>query len=268
MAIRKNRAIMDLINGMQMRFGYIGYADVDESWRTGLLATPFNRLYLIDSGSGVLKWEQGEEELKPGNAYLLPAGLPCSYYCNGALSLLFFHFNIPKPDRFDLMQEADRPASIRFSKEKISELKKLCAQSGYEEAFEVTCAVNDIVLEMKRKYRFRWNAPASYSADVAGTIFAINRNLSASLRVDELAARCFISRSYLSRLFRKEVGVTIKQYINMQLINAAQWRLGNTNDSVEKISSDLGFCSQFYFSEFFKKRCRVSPLQYRHGTKY
>jgi hypothetical protein len=42
----------------------------------------------------------------------------------------------------------------------------------------------------------------------------------------------------------------------------------DTDASIEKISTDLGFCNQFYFSEFFKKRCRVSPLQYRNGTKY
>ena len=268
MAIRKSSVIMDLINGMQMNLGYIGYASVDETWKTTHLATPFNRLYLIESGTGSLASDREEIVLEPGNAYLLPAGLPCSYHCNGALSLLFFHFNLLKPDQFDLMQEADRPAFIPFPEERLTELKTMCEQSGYGEAYEVACAINQIVLEMKRKYRLHWNAPSSYSAAVAGTISEINRNLSASLRVDELAAQCFISRSYLARLFRKEVGVTIKQYSNMQLISAAQWRLGNTNDSVEKISSDLGFCSQFYFSEFFKKRCRVSPLQYRHGTKY
>ena len=83
-----------------------------------------------------------------------------------------------------------------------------------------------------------------------------------------LEKECYVSRSYLARQFKKDIGITIKQYILMQLINAAQWQLSHTDAAIEKISHDLGFCNQFYFSECFKKHCRVSPLQYRNGTKY
>ena len=121
---------------------------------------------------------------------------------------------------------------------------------------------------MSRSYQLSFHEPPVYSRHVAAAIREINKHLSAELRIDALAEQLFVSRSYLARQFKKEVGLTIKQYINMQLINAAQWMLSNTDATVEKISSDLGFCSQFYFSECFKKHCRVSPLQYRHGTKY
>ena len=105
-------------------------------------------------------------------------------------------------------------------------------------------------------------------AACAAAIAQINANLSAQLRIDELAQQCYISRSYLARQFKKEMGMTIKEYILMQLINTAQWQLSHTDAPVERISRELGFCNQFYFSECFKKHCRVSPLQYRNGTKY
>lgn len=268
MAIRKNSAIMDLINGMDLRLGYVGYASVDRQWKTSNLATPFNRLYLIERGTGLLA--SGEEEmiLEPGHAYLLPAGLPCTYRCDDTLSLLFFHFNLAKPDQIDMMEGVGHLSVIPFPEDQLAQLKELCEKKSYADAFAVICTVNDLVLEMCRKYRFRWNDPPVYSPYVAGAISSIGKQLSAKLRVEELAKESYISSGYLSRRFREEVGVSIKQYINMQLINAAQWRLGNTGDSVEKIGNDLGFCNQFYFSEFFKKHCRVSPMQYRHGTKY
>lgn len=268
MKIQKHSPIMNLINGIHMRLGYVGYAVVGSKWNTNQLATPFNRLYLIENGTGVLSTEKETLILEPGKAYLLPAGLPCSYHCDENLSLLFFHFNLSQPNQFDLMRNFDRLAVVDFPLDRFAHLREICGKSSYADAFEVTCSINNIVLEMNRKHRFHWDEIPAYSNCVANTIANINGSLSAQLRIDELAQQCYISRSYLARQFRKEVGITIKQYINMQLINSAQWQLCNTDASVEKISSDLGFCNQFYFSECFKKHCRVSPLQYRNGTRY
>lgn len=268
MKIQKHSAIMNLINGIDMRLGYVGYAVVGTKWRSSQLATPFNRLYLIESGSGVLSAGGQELVLEPGNAYLLPADLPCSYRCDDSLSLLFFHFNLVQGNQVDLMRQVKFPARVRFSAERFAYLREICEKSSYTDAFEVICNIQSIVLEMSRTYGFNWDALPVYSHCVSTAISTIHQQLSAQLRIEDIAKECFISRSYLARQFKKEVGMTIKQYILMQLINSAQWQLSHTDTSVEKISHDLGFCNQFYFSECFKKHCRVSPLQYRNGTKY
>ena len=268
MRIEKYSSITNLMNSITVRLGYSGYAVVDQSWKTNQLATPFNRLYLIESGTGELSTDTETVTLAPGKVYLLPAGLPCSYHCDDSLTLLFFHFNIAPPDRFDLMHNTKRLAVLDFTQEQFAMLRKMCQDPSYDNAFAVTCAINDMVLVMHNKYQFHWDKAPVYSKAIAKAIAYINENLSSQLRIEEIAQNSFISGSYLARQFRKEVGMTIKQYVNMQLINTAQWQLSHTSASVEKISSDLGFCNQFYFSEHFKKHCRVSPLQYRHGTKY
>lgn len=268
MKIQKHNTIMNLINGIDMRLGYIGYAVVGKKWKTTQLATPFNRLYLIERGSGVLSAEGQEMILEPGKAYLIPADLPCSYRCEDSLSLLFFHFNLVQANKFDLMRHVDYLAEVTFPETRISYLRQICEKNSYTDAFEVICNINSIVLEMSRKYSFNWDILPSFSDCVSNAISSIHQQLSAQLRIEELAKECYVSRSYLARQFKKEIGMTIKQYILMQLINSAQWQLSHTDASVEKISHDLGFCNQFYFSECFKKHCRVSPLQYRNGTKY
>lgn len=268
MKIQKHSAIMNLINGIDMRLGYVGYAVVSTKWKTHQIATPFNRLYLIESGSGVLSAGGQEFTLEPGKAYLLPADLPCSYHCDDSLSLLFFHFNLVQANQFDLMRHVEHIAVVDFPAERFSHLRQICEKSSYTDAFEVICNINSIVLEMSRKYSFDWDVLPAYSNCVSRAISSIHQQLSAQLRIEDLAKECYISRSYLARQFKKEIGMTIKQYILMQLINSAQWQLSHTDASVEKISHDLGFCNQFYFSECFKKHCRVSPLQYRNGTKY
>ena len=57
MKIQKHSAIMRSMNSLHMRLGYVGYAVVGEKWHTHLLATPFNRLYLIECGTGILSTE-------------------------------------------------------------------------------------------------------------------------------------------------------------------------------------------------------------------
>lgn len=268
MKIQKYSRILNLMNGIHMRLGYVGYAVVGEKWHTHLLATPFNRLYLIESGTGMLSTENEEIPLEAGKAYLLPANLPCSYHCDGELSLLFFHFNLMGESQFDLMRQVGHLSSIDFPHTQFKALCKACEKNGCADAFEVICALNTIIVQMNRKYGFLWDDMPTHSKCVESAISRINQNLSAQLRIDELAQACYVSRSYLARKFKQETGMTIKEYILMQLINSAQWQLSHTDTTVERISRELGFCNQFYFSECFKKHCRVSPLQYRNGTKY
>ena len=52
-------------------------------------------------------------------------------------------------------------------------------------------------------------------------------------------------------------------YIDDLVMYSAQRRLLHTDLSVNEVSETLGFCDQFYFSRYFKRRCGESPLKYR-----
>lgn len=268
MDLQKLNAMRELMNNAEMKVGYVGYAAVDESWKTDGLATPFHRLYFIADGVGTLTAGGITMPLEAGNVYLLPADLPCSYSCQGKLSQLFFHFNLTLPDGFDLLRRVVRPAAIPFPMQEINKLRTMCREPDFAGAFAVKSAILQILLQMHKIYCFAWDRVPEYSRHVTAAIQFIGIRPSAQLRVDDVAQACFISHSCLSRLFRQEVGLSVKEYITLQLVGAAQRKLSHTDDNVEKISSDLGFCSQFHFSAWFKKNCRVSPLQYRRGTKY
>lgn len=268
MNINRNGVLVARMNEVNLRLGFMCYTTVDTRWRTRDLATPFNRLYLIREGRGLLQTEKEQVTLEPGRAYLLPAGVPCSYCCEDRLTLLAFHFDLLRADQTDLLEKVDCLPVVDFEPERIEALHRVCQESGYGSAVRVINTIQNILLDMSEEYPLRWDDQPAYSPCVARTIARIHETLSAQLRIEELAQQEFISRSYLSRQFCLEVGMPVKRYVHMQLVNMAQWRLINTADSVEKISNDLGFCNPFYFSEFFKKRCRVSPLQYRNGTKY
>ncbi len=69
------------------------------------------------------------------------------------------------------------------------------------------------------------------------------------------------------RIFKKEIKMTIVEYINKRKVFNSLHYLRTTNDSILKISLIHGYSSQEYYSEIFSKYIGVSPLVYRKFSK-
>lgn len=80
---------------------------------------------------------------------------------------------------------------------------------------------------------------------------------------EELAARFYVSKSYLCRIFKEVTGFTLNEYQNMARIKKAQELLTQTGDSVTEIAAQVGFETITYFERVFKKHTGERPLQYR-----
>ena len=79
----------------------------------------------------------------------------------------------------------------------------------------------------------------------------------------ELADAIFHSKDYVIKKFFANFGVTPYEYQIQQKIFSAKNMLANTNLRVKEIADSLGYDDQHYFSYMFKKRCGMSPTQYR-----
>lgn len=79
----------------------------------------------------------------------------------------------------------------------------------------------------------------------------------------DLANIVFISPDYLSRLFKKETGKSLAQYITQKRIDAAADLLLSTHLPVNSIAMQVGFSSFAYFSKVFKDMHGVTPVEYR-----
>ncbi|MDD6327011.1 MAG: helix-turn-helix domain-containing protein [Lachnospiraceae bacterium] len=103
-----------------------------------------------------------------------------------------------------------------------------------------------------------------YSKQIIKCIDYIYDNLNQSLHVDEIAAVLNVTPSYLSRLFSKEVGVSLSSYIkNLRLETAAQMLI-YSNYEISEISAYLLFSSQSHFTTAFQKKYGQTPKRYRN----
>lgn len=101
------------------------------------------------------------------------------------------------------------------------------------------------------------------SIHVAKCIDYIYEHLHTRITVEQLAELTGISPSYLSRLFKKETGHSISEYVQSCKIETAQNMLIYSEHSPAQIAAILAFPSQSYFNEVFKKRTGLTPLKYR-----
>lgn len=90
----------------------------------------------------------------------------------------------------------------------------------------------------------------------------IYNNIHTRITHVELAKFVDLNPCYLSKLFKKEMGLTISEYIQRKKIEVAQNMLKYSQYSASEISSILAFPTQSYFTEVFKKYVGMTPKKY------
>jgi AraC family transcriptional regulator, transcriptional activator of pobA len=85
------------------------------------------------------------------------------------------------------------------------------------------------------------------------------------LTVQYIASQMNLSANYLSDLLRIHTGQNTQQHIHEKLIEKAKEKLATTSLSVSEIAFTLGFEHSQSFSTLFKKKTKVSPIQFRQS---
>ncbi len=112
------------------------------------------------------------------------------------------------------------------------------------------------------------NVPDSsiqYSFFVKQALTYIGEHLTEDLSLETIAKNSHSNASYLSRMFKKEVGKSLITYITDQRIEKAK-NLLHTDMRTSEISIAVGIQDPAYFSVLFKKYTGMSPKQFRGNT--
>ncbi|MBO8156566.1 MAG: AraC family transcriptional regulator [Bacillaceae bacterium] len=102
-----------------------------------------------------------------------------------------------------------------------------------------------------------------YSKTINRAITYIHDHILQHLKLEVIAKHSYVSASYLSHLFKKEVGVSIVQYINKKRIEESKYFLLHTTSPISEISSLFRFCNQSYYTALFKKHTGITPKEFR-----
>ncbi len=85
--------------------------------------------------------------------------------------------------------------------------------------------------------------------------------------MDEEAEKIGLSKDRLYRLFRKEMNISVNEYLqNVRLERAKQYMAETGTYKIYEVCEKVGYEEQRYFSKIFKKKFKVSPKEFqRYG---
>ena len=72
-----------------------------------------------------------------------------------------------------------------------------------------------------------------------------------------------VSGTYLSKLFKEEMGTGFTEYVTKVRLEEAEKLLADTVLSIMEIAAAVGYPDEKYFSRLFKKSTGIKPSEYR-----
>ncbi|MBD5095572.1 MAG: helix-turn-helix transcriptional regulator [Lachnospiraceae bacterium] len=125
----------------------------------------------------------------------------------------------------------------------------------------LTALHSKMVLDFTEKMLFLQKR--GVSKPVTACIDYIYSHIKERITIEALAEHVQLSPSHLSRLFKKETGMTVNDYIREKKIEKAQNLLKYCDYSMIEIATYLSFSSQSHFIQTFKKLVGMTPKRYR-----
>ena len=127
---------------------------------------------------------------------------------------------------------------------------------------EVRAIANEIRIEYCMRMR-ELSTKQVVSRYVVLAVDYIRAHVQEPITVEQVSNELSVNASYLSKLFKKEMGKSISEYIRDSKIEIAEHMLRHLDDTSLQIANYLGFSSQSHFIQVFRKQTGMTPEEYR-----
>lgn len=139
-------------------------------------------------------------------------------------------------------------------------VQKIASSQNYLEQSHFTRTMICELTEAVRMHRLHYGA---YTPPIQRIVEYLDLNYSQEISYTHLADIAHFSEAHLSKIFKKETGTTITQYIIQLRCQKAAQMLKETHLSVQEISSFVGYLDNNYFVKIFKKQYGLTPTAFR-----
>lgn len=112
------------------------------------------------------------------------------------------------------------------------------------------------------------SAKAPSPAWLIDTFRFLEENYQSPISLDQLATRSQVSKGYICRAFKKQIGLSMVEYLTECRVQATMQLLQNTDDKILSITLDSGFGNLSHFNRIFKKLTGRSPSAHRKKYRY
>lgn len=141
----------------------------------------------------------------------------------------------------------------------------------HSEYYEEACRhyLNLILIEIQRDTNIHYDYPSKEKSnkDCSFVKDYLDTHFTENITLDILSKESKMNKYYLVHSFTKHFGCSPISYLNEKRIEESKNLLETTNHSIASIASMIGFSSQSYFSQSFKKNTFMTPNEYRRASR-
>ncbi len=211
-------------------------------------------IHYIVSGCGIFENERGSYSLSAGQAFLIRPGEITFYRSDDGnpWHYIWIGFNGSLATRFDDAPDILTPADCRLFPNMLrcAELSRMREEYLAGQLFLLAA---DIFGETR-------SCPiGSYTERAANYI---EKHYMHVLSVEKLASDMNLDRRYLSRIFKQDHGMPLKEYITEVKLRHAEAFL-RAGYSVTQTASMVGYADSIHFAKIFKKHRGITPAAFR-----
>ncbi|SFF31745.1 iron complex transport system substrate-binding protein [Paenibacillus algorifonticola] len=149
----------------------------------------------------------------------------------------------------------------------VTSLDQMWRQADALSKFQVKTLFYQFVHELLRQLDVQ-GIPTIKPNMVAQAIRYLNERYAEPIMVDGLAELLDCSAGHLSRMFKKETGSSLIEYLTRIRINKARELLLHTDASLQTIAESVGIPDAMYFNRIFKKYVGISPGRFKTNYVY
>lgn len=188
---------------------------------------------------------------------------PLSYFTVGVEGVCF-SFNDQKEYRIFNCRKKEADLLFYFN----SLFQELDKQSeGYEKICNYLLHILILQLQRITDSPFELITAQHPSKECAYIKRYLDSNYSENITLDYLSALSHLNKYYLSHEFTKYYGISPMNYLSRKRIDVCKELLENTDYGISDIAHLVGFSSQSYLSQSFRKSCGMTAGTYRKLKK-
>ena len=269
MSVVNNKSVLASANRLSLELHHFARGTYPVAGRE-LHALPVNRFFMIIKNPGGARCRIEDERdsfiCKAGCAYFAPLHHLCRFVLDEELEFISIHFTLELYEGVDIFSSFGKICQVdddSFLKRAQGAFDNGRAYSG---ALELRSIVSDFAaLLAESMTEEQWENVTRF-APFKKELDYLQNALPARVTVEELAELHGVSRENFSRSFTRETCMTPKQFLTQVTLSRACRKLITETNTIREIALELGFSSEFYFSNFFRKHTGVSPREYRRSA--
>ena len=238
----------------------LGFEDCVSEHSFGPAVREYYLIHCVVWGHGYFENERGKHKVRKGQSFLIRPSEITYYQASKTdpWSYIWVGFTGRLAEFFDTVDDV-----IDVDLTKYFEAMRVCAEYG---SMCEEYLAGQILLMMSDLSRLEAEAPLRGKAFAQRASNYIERSYMQPISVERLADNMNIDRRYLSRLFKRDFGLTVQEYIIKVRMEHAMDFLSH-GYTVAQSASLCGYSDVFNFSKMFKKYFGKSPSEIKQQKK-